>query len=194
MEKPHCMQAVNHHLQSCHNLCTRFMLLLCLGTSGGAPQNKTSLLKATAIYAVAGFDCWLLAVFFVFEYARLGRGDIVAIGECALLRRHTQCNHAGGDAHAFICASSEEVRCNRCRARHFGPPASSSKLLVCCLRSHQYAHAARQRGQDRFSFYGYLQLTGKGAGLKIDESSLTGESLAVSRSSGDQVRPTYVTL
>ena len=32
-----------------------------------------------------------------------------------------------------------------------------------------------------------MQLVGKGPGLKIDESSLTGESAAISRSVGDQV-------
>ena len=32
-----------------------------------------------------------------------------------------------------------------------------------------------------------LQLVGDGEALKVDESSLTGESLAVSRKSGDQV-------
>ena len=35
---------------------------------------------------------------------------------------------------------------------------------------------------------GAMQLIGKGVGLKIDESSLTGEFMAVSCASGDQVR------
>ena len=34
-----------------------------------------------------------------------------------------------------------------------------------------------------------MQLVGDGEALKVDESSLTGESLAVSRKSGDQVWP-----
>lgn len=35
-----------------------------------------------------------------------------------------------------------------------------------------------------------LQLIGKGDAMKIDESSLTGESLPVTRRPGDSVRPT----